>query len=186
MLFYRYMLFFFLLKNIKNLIIRVFFILVFLYFSSFIFIAMKEGIKFAFAYKDPKNVAIYIYKYSKWCYYNYDSLTYSIFFKAGVSLIIPFWFYLKVSKINWNEFFRCLFEYVCSIFKKDSHSKENLEFNNYNDFNFIDTNHIEEIDKIKKNAIAEIEESINKMVSNILCVKNKKNNQNYDNVIDRD
>ncbi|WP_395877903.1 hypothetical protein [Ehrlichia muris] len=146
---------------------------------------MKEGISVAFAYKDPKSVVIYTYKYLKWCYYNPDLLTYSIYFKAGVSLVIPFWIYLKVSKINWSEFFRCLFEYIFSMLKKDTCDNKNLEFYGKNNIDFEKTNYREELYRIKRNAMIEIEESINKMTSEILCIKNKKNSENYDNIIDK-
>ncbi|AHX04366.1 hypothetical protein [Ehrlichia japonica] len=185
MFFYRYMLFSFILRKIKNLVVNLLFFAIFLYFSSLIFIAMKEGISVAFAYKDPKNVAIYAYKYLKWCYYNSGSLTYSIFFKAGVSLVIPFWFYLKISKINWSRFFRSLFEYVFSMLKKDTYDSRNLEFNGKNNIDFEKTDYREELYRIKRNAIIEIEESINKMTSEILCIKNKKDSENYNNIIDK-
>lgn len=177
------MLFSFILRKMKNLLINLLFFAVFLYFSSFIFIMMKEGIRFAFEYRDPKNVAIYIYKYLKWCYYNSDSLTYSVFFKAGVSLVIPFWAYLKISKINWNEFFRCIFEYICSMFKKNSYGGENLEFRDKTDIDFRQADYREEMYRIKRNAMMEIEKSINKMTVEILCMKNKK--EDCDNVIDK-
>ncbi|OUC04174.1 MULTISPECIES: hypothetical protein [Ehrlichia] len=185
MFFYRYMLFSFLLRRVKNLVVNLLFFTIFLYFSSLIFIAMKEGISVAFSYKDPKSVAIYTYKYLKWCYYNSDLLTYSIYFKAGVSLAIPFWFYLKISKINWSEFFTCLFEYIFSMFKKDTYDDKNLEFHGENNIYLKKNDYREELYRIKRNAMIEIEESINKMTSEILCIKNKKNSENYDNITDK-
>ena len=181
MFFYRYMLFSFILRNIKNVFIRLCFLAVFLYFSSFIFIAMKEGISVAFAYKDPKNVAIYIYKYLKWCYYNPDLVTYSIIFKTCISLGIPFWICLKISKFNWNNFSKSLSKYVFSIFKKNTYNTENLE-NNTGNHNVIQHDYREEIYNIKKDAMMNIEKSVNKMISEILCVRDKKISKNCDDI----
>ena len=183
MFFYRYMLFSFILRNIKNIFVKLSFLLVFLYFSSFIFIAMKEGISVAFAYKDPKNVAIYVYKYLKWCYYNPELVTYSIIFKTCVSLGITFFAYLKISKINWNNFSKSLCKYVSSIFKKDTYNTQNLENNsNSNNYNTTQIDYREEIYNIKKDAMMSIEKSINKMISEILCVRDKKIRGSCDNV----
>ena len=145
------------------------------------FIAMKEGIGVAFAYKHPRNVAIYAYNYSKWCYYNPDLITYSIIFKICVSLFVPFWLYLKISKMNLKNVSKSLRKSTSSMFKKDNNDTKNLQ-------NSVDNNSVkqgdyrEEIYNIKRDAMINIEKSINKMVSEILYVKNKVIRENSSNV----
>ncbi|MGN7618864.1 MAG: hypothetical protein ACTJLM_02715 [Ehrlichia sp.] len=172
------MLFSFILRNIKNIFIRLSFIILFLYISSFMFISMREGISVAFSCKDPRNVAIYIYKYLRWCYYNTDLITYSVVFKIGISLIVPFYLYLKISKIDWCSFSKSLCEYTSSVFRKNNHNAKNLG----NNINVIKDDYCEKIYNIKKEAMITIEKSINKMISEILYISDKRIGKNYDDI----
>ncbi len=184
MFFYRFMLFSFILRNIKSIFTKLVYLAIFSYCVSFIFITMKDGISVAFSYKNPKDIVVYAYTYLKWCYYNYNSLTYSTFFKMGVSLIVPFWLYLKISKINWKKFFRSLYEYICFLFKRNG-SNANIDVklgndNVVNDGRSIRNNYRNEMYNIKKKAMINIEGSIDRMISEILCLKSKKAEEESD------
>ncbi|WP_230957207.1 hypothetical protein [Ehrlichia ruminantium] len=177
------MLFSFILRNIKNVFLKLVYFTVFFYCVSFVFIAMKDGISVAFAYKNPKNIANYAYTYLKWCYYNHNSLTYSTFFKMGVSLILPFWLYIKISKMNWRKSFNSLYRYICFLCnksKKMDSGKELVNDNSVKDSKNVSKNYRNEMYNIKKKAMMSIEESIDRMIYETLCLKNKKINEESD------
>lgn len=88
-LFYRLKLLNYVLSNLKELAVKLFLLVAYLYTSSIILMFLSNGFWYAVEFCSLKNAFYHLYQYLKWYYDNINDLGYGISFRIIVAFVTP-------------------------------------------------------------------------------------------------
>ncbi|WP_339048259.1 hypothetical protein [Candidatus Mesenet endosymbiont of Phosphuga atrata] len=165
--FYRFRILSYALANIKNLIVRVFLFGIYAYACGAILLFLSGDSDISLG--SVKHILCYLYKYMKFCYYNWNNLSYGLVIRLIVSLILPYFIYKTLASIKWKYFLRRLIIRIIAVIRKKREDtlKENQPEkgaqNNYQD----------KVNAIKNILMHDIEKTIDKRLYDIFIAKRK-------------
>lgn len=185
-LFYRLRLLSYILGNLKDIVVKLFLLIIYLYTSSVTFMFLSNGFWYAVEFGSFKSAFNHLFEYCKWYYDNKDDLGYGVYFRILIAFLAPHFLYRLLLSTGWKSFLK---ERIMQILRfmikgkrgsKTSYSsKANGSSYNYssensysssNHYGYNDERHAQERRKvamIRQLLVKDIEETIDKRLNDI-------------------
>lgn len=103
--FYKLKLLNYILGNLKELAVKVFLLVAYLYASSIVLMFLSRGFQYAVEFCSFQSAFNHLYHYLKWYYNNRSDLGYGISFRIIVAFVIPNLIYKSLCGANLQPFF---------------------------------------------------------------------------------
>ncbi|MGL9731433.1 MAG: hypothetical protein ACR5KX_01165 [Wolbachia sp.] len=179
-LFYRLRLLSYILGNLKDIVVKLFLLIIYLYASSVTFMFLSNGFWYAVEFGSFKNAFNHLFEYCKWYYDNKDDLGYGVYFRILVAFLAPHFLYKLLLSVGWKSFLKeRIMQILKFMIKGKSGSKANGNSYNYSSENsysssshygYNDERHAQERRKvamIRQLLVKDIEETIDKRLNHI-------------------
>ncbi|MCA4774875.1 hypothetical protein IHO40_01730 [Wolbachia endosymbiont of Mansonella ozzardi] len=179
-LFYGLRLLSYILGNLKDIVVKLFLIIIYLYASSVTFMFLSNGFWYAVEFGSFKNAFNHLFECCKWYYDNKDDLNYGVYFRILVAFLAPHFLYRLLLSAGWKSFLKeRITQILRFMIKGKRSSKANGSGYNYssknsysssNHYGYNDERHAQERRKvavIRQLLVKDIEETIDKRLNDI-------------------
>ncbi|MGL9717387.1 MAG: hypothetical protein ACR5K9_01590 [Wolbachia sp.] len=181
-LFYKLRLFNYILGSLKDIVVKLFLLTMYLYTSSIVLMFLSNGFWYAVECGSFKNAFYHLFQYCKWYYDNRDELDYGISIRMLVAFLAPHFLYKLFLSIGWKSFLK---EKIIRILRfiikgrKGSKINHNSKLNDGYRNGYSDSSHYghknehydqdakQKVAIIKQLLVKDIEETIDKRLRDI-------------------
>jgi hypothetical protein len=105
-LFYKLRLLSYILSSLKDIVVKLFLLIMYLYASSVMFMFLSNGFWYAVEFGSFKNAFYHLFQYCKWYYDNKDDLGYGVYFRILVAFLAPHFLYRLLLSTGWKSFLK--------------------------------------------------------------------------------
>ncbi|WP_088414956.1 hypothetical protein [Wolbachia endosymbiont of Wuchereria bancrofti] len=106
LLFYKLRLLNYILGSLKDIVVKLFLLTVYLYASSIMLIFLSNGFWYTVEFSSPKDAFFHLFQYCKWYYDNRESLGYEVSFRVLVGFLAPHFLYRLFLNTGWKSFLK--------------------------------------------------------------------------------
>ncbi|NSX83014.1 hypothetical protein GOM44_00480 [Wolbachia endosymbiont of Atemnus politus] len=186
-LFYRLRLLSYILGNLKDIVVKLFLLIIYLYTSSVTFMFLSNGFWYAVEFGSFKNAFSHLFEYCKWYYDNKDDLSYGVYFRILVAFLTPHFLYKLFLSTGWKFSLKGKITQILRFIitgrkgnKVNHNSKSNGSSyrNGYSGYGHRDEHYDQDakqkVDIIKQLLVKDIEEVIDKRLDDIFLSERNK------------
>ncbi|MDG7056207.1 MAG: hypothetical protein LKM44_01820 [Wolbachia endosymbiont of Meromenopon meropis] len=130
--FYRLRLLNGILCSLKDIIVRLFFLMLYLYISSVTLIFLNNGFEYAVKFSSFKKAFNHLFEYCKWYFYNKDVVTCEVYFKILVALFVPHFLYRLFFSISWKHFLKKKIAQIFKLMIRKREGRFKIDINSHN------------------------------------------------------